>query len=174
MPEFLFAAQVSFSCLNRDVTQEKLDLFQFTTCKMAQTRTCPTKVMGSQVQDSSTPSSGLYDMPYCFRSNPICPDHSVPVHSAKDVTLGDPGSVGLFINGSLYPSRHRHGPNMPALSKEVGDHPVVFPKLQILHPNTCRFCAAKPAAKKYGRGGKKSRIHRHGAAVKCGFDRVQP
>jgi hypothetical protein len=63
---------------------------------------------------------------------------------------------------------------VPALSDEVGDHPVVFPKLQIFHPNTYRFGAAKRAAKKYGRGGKKGRIQRHGAAVKCGFDRVQP
>jgi hypothetical protein len=42
---------------------------------------------------------------------------------------------------------------MPALSNEVGDYPVLVPELQILHPNTYRFGAAKPAAKKYGKDG---------------------
>ena len=126
MPEFLFAAQVSFSCLNRDVTQEKLDLFQFTTCKMAQTRTCPTKVMGSQVQDSSTPSSGPDDMPYCFWCDSISPDRSLLVRSAKDITLGDFGFDGPFINGSLYPHGHWHRPDVRARSNEVSDYPLSF------------------------------------------------
>ncbi len=57
--EFLFAAQVALRSLHRDVTQEKLDLFQLSTRKVAQTRTCPPEIMGSQVQDSSTPSSAM-------------------------------------------------------------------------------------------------------------------
>ena len=148
MMEFQFAPQVAFSSLYGDMTQQKLDLLQLSACQVAQTRTCPTKIMGSQAQDSSTPSSGFYDMPYCFRSDSISPDHSVPVHSAKDVTLGDPGSVGPFINGSFYPRRHRHRPNVPALSDKVGYYPVLFPELQIFHANAYRFGTAQSAAKK--------------------------
>jgi hypothetical protein len=151
MMEFLFAPQVAFSSLYGDMTQQKLDLLQLSACQVAQTRTCPTKIMGSQAQDSSTPSSGLYDMPYCFRSDSISPDHSVLVHPAKDIALGDFGSDGPFINSSLYPRGHRHRPDMATLPDEVGDHPVFFPKLQVLHANAHRFCAAKPAAKKHGK-----------------------
>jgi hypothetical protein len=151
MTEFLFAAQVALRSLHRDVTQEKLDLFQLSTRKVAQTRTCPPEIMGSQVQDSSTPSSGLDDMPYCLWGDSISPDCSQPVHSTEDPTLGDLGPVGPFINGSLYPSRHRHGPDMTALSDEVGDYPVLFPELQIFHANAYRFGAAKSAAKKHGK-----------------------
>jgi len=45
--EFLFAAQVAFRRLYRDVAQEKLDLFQFATCKMAQTCAAATQIVGS-------------------------------------------------------------------------------------------------------------------------------
>jgi hypothetical protein len=40
-PEFLLAAQVSFGCLDGDVTQEKLNLFQLSSREMAQTSARP-------------------------------------------------------------------------------------------------------------------------------------
>jgi hypothetical protein len=41
IPETLLAPQVSFCCLDGDVTQKKLDLLQFTAGLMAQSRTGP-------------------------------------------------------------------------------------------------------------------------------------
>ena len=64
--EFLFAAQVAFRRLNGDVPQEKLDLFQFATCKMAQTCASAAQIMGRQIWNSSTLSSSLDNVPYCF------------------------------------------------------------------------------------------------------------
>jgi hypothetical protein len=31
----LFAAEISFGCLNRNVTEQKLDLFEFASCSVA-------------------------------------------------------------------------------------------------------------------------------------------
>jgi hypothetical protein len=47
--EFLFAAQVAFRRLYRNVAQEKLDLFQFATCKMAQTCASAAQIVWSQI-----------------------------------------------------------------------------------------------------------------------------
>ncbi len=58
MTEFLLAAQVSFSCLNRDVTQEKLDLFEFSTSQVTKTCARTSQIMGSQIWDARTVSRG--------------------------------------------------------------------------------------------------------------------
>src|ERR1035441_2096845 len=41
----LLAAQISLCCLNRVVSQQKLDLLPFTTCLVAKTGTSPSEVM---------------------------------------------------------------------------------------------------------------------------------
>src|SRR5437773_3731691 len=37
VPQFLFAAEVTFRGLNRSVSEQKLDLLQFTACEVAKT-----------------------------------------------------------------------------------------------------------------------------------------
>ena len=47
--ELLFAAQVALRCLHRNVTQKKLDVFQFAAGKMTQTSTRSAQIMGSKI-----------------------------------------------------------------------------------------------------------------------------
>ena len=47
--ELLFAAQVAFGRLYRDVTEEELDLFQFATGDVTQTCACTSQIMGSKI-----------------------------------------------------------------------------------------------------------------------------
>jgi hypothetical protein len=47
-PNPLLAAKVSLSCLNRDMSQQKLNLFQFPAKCMAQARARPSQVMRGQ------------------------------------------------------------------------------------------------------------------------------
>jgi hypothetical protein len=49
----LLAAKVSLGCLNRDMSQQELDLFQFAACSVAQTSARPTQVMRGQFWGSS-------------------------------------------------------------------------------------------------------------------------
>jgi len=37
----LFAAEISFGCPNRNLTEQKLDLFEFASCSMAEPSTAP-------------------------------------------------------------------------------------------------------------------------------------
>ena len=43
----LFAAEISFGCLNRNLTEQKLDLFEFASCSMAKPSTGPEVVRGN-------------------------------------------------------------------------------------------------------------------------------
>ncbi len=49
MAEFLFAAQVSLSCLHGNMPQKELDLFQFTASKVAQAGARAAQVMRSKI-----------------------------------------------------------------------------------------------------------------------------
>jgi hypothetical protein len=48
----LSATEIDFRCLNRDVPEEKLDLFEFTPGQMAKACTRATKIVRSQFLDS--------------------------------------------------------------------------------------------------------------------------
>ncbi len=90
-------------------------------------------------------------MPYCFWRDPISPNRSLPIHPAKHIPSRDFGSCGPFIDCPFHPCGHWHRSDVPALSNQVSDYPVFFPKLQVFHPNDGGFGAAKPATKKYGK-----------------------
>jgi len=151
--EFLFAAQAAFRRLYRDVAKKELDLFQFATCKMAQTCTCPAQIVRSEIRNPNTLRSCLDHMPYRLCSDPGSPHPALPVYSAKDIALCDFSCGAPFIDCIFHPSRHRHRPDMPALSDEISDYPMLFPKLQVFHADGDGFCTAKPATKEYGQDG---------------------
>jgi hypothetical protein len=90
-------------------------------------------------------------MPDGFWRDSISPNRSLPVHPAKDIPTCDFGICGPFIDCPFHPCGHWHGPDVSALSNEVSDYPVFFPKLKVFHPNSGGFCPAKPATKKYGK-----------------------
>jgi hypothetical protein len=59
----LSAAEIDFRCLNGDVPEEKLDLFEFTTGQMAKACTRATKIVRCQFLDSCRLGAVLYYVP---------------------------------------------------------------------------------------------------------------
>ena len=53
MNEILFRAKISLRSLNRCVSEEQLDLFQFPTRGAAQLRACAAKIVGRDSGDAS-------------------------------------------------------------------------------------------------------------------------
>ena len=71
------------------------------------------------------------------------PDFSALIHAAKDSTARNTGRLHPYIHGSLDPIRNGNGPDMPSLSYEVDNGPVILPFLQTLNRKTRQFRAAK-------------------------------
>jgi len=99
--EFLLAALVSFGRLNGDVTQEKLNLFQLSSCEMAQTSAGATQVIWSEALDSGASSSTLDDVPDGFGRDSFAPYNSVLVYATENVSASDVRVCGPIIEGRL-------------------------------------------------------------------------
>ena len=79
----LSATEVSLSCLNGNVPEEQLDLFEFTARKMAGACTSAAKVVRRQFLNPCLLGAILYDVPdhpFCYT---ITPDLARPANTAE-------------------------------------------------------------------------------------------
>jgi hypothetical protein len=70
----LLAAQVSLRCLHRDVSQQKLDLLQFTTGLMTKTGTSPAEVMRRERRNLTVLCFFLHHAPNDLGAEADAPD----------------------------------------------------------------------------------------------------
>jgi hypothetical protein len=82
-PELLFASEVALRRLNRDVTEQELDLVQFAACELAETGTRASQVVRRQLVDAGTSRSGAHYVPQDLRRHPVAPDTAGLVDRAE-------------------------------------------------------------------------------------------
>jgi hypothetical protein len=61
--------------------------------------------MRGEVLDPGAQGSGLHDMPNRLWRDPFAPDLAEPVDAPEDPARADVGSLGPFVDGSLWPKR---------------------------------------------------------------------
>jgi len=79
----LFTAKVFLGCLYRHVSEEKLNLLQFSTGRMAESRTRSPEIMWCQFGDLGSPRALLYDVPDDSLCNPVAPDLTGPANAPE-------------------------------------------------------------------------------------------
>ena len=131
IPKFLFAAQVALGGLHGDVPEQKLNLLQFPAGEVTQPRATATEVVRSELRNSSAASRSLHHMPYGFRCNVLSPDCAGSADRAKDEAGVYPRGLHPVIHRMFYPSRHRYGSDVLALSNEIRYDPMLLPDLDI-------------------------------------------
>jgi len=99
MAQLLLAPEISLGCLNRRMTQKKLDLLEFSSRQMTKSRACTAEIVWSEVLDSRLACRSFDDMPDCFGRDPFSLHLPESVYSAKDGTLVGIGSIGPIIHG---------------------------------------------------------------------------
>jgi hypothetical protein len=62
-PKFLLTSEISLGRLDRDVLKQELNLVEFATGEVAETRTCSAEVMRCQLLDTGARGRGTYDVP---------------------------------------------------------------------------------------------------------------
>lgn len=91
----LLAAEIPFCCLNGDVTEEELDLFEFTTCCVTKARASPAEIMRCQFLDSGLLGAIFDDVP----DNPL--RHGVTPGLSRTADVPEQAAIPYF--GDNYP-----------------------------------------------------------------------
>ena len=131
--EPLFATEVSFSRLNTDMTEQKLDLFELSARIMAQTGAGATKIVRRNPIQTAFQGSRLHDAPDHLRTECARADTLAFIDRAKNRTRRDTGGSQPAIHRALDPNRHWHSAHVSAFADEIRDHPVLFSLLDVFH-----------------------------------------
>src|ERR1035441_4400198 len=119
MTEFLLAAQVTFSRLNRCVTEKELYLLQFSAGQMAQPGACTTQIVRGKTLDSSALRSAFHDMPYRLWREAIAPKFANAVYPSEDGASAYFGGGGPGVNRMLHPCRDWDGADIDRKSTRL-------------------------------------------------------
>src|SRR5438046_1592925 len=99
-----------------------------------------------QLHPLCAPSNNIPDD---ILGNPFAPRRPVTADGPEHPARCDVGGRHPSIDGGLYPTWHRHGPNVTAFANQVHDGPMSLPDLEIINFERRKFSAPQPAAKKY-------------------------
>jgi hypothetical protein len=132
------------------VAQEKLDLLEFATRQVTQSRTGAAKVVRCQVLDAGACRRNPDDVPKHLRRHPAAPDPSGLVDGAEHRALSDGGGRCPGVDRGFDPPRDRHGPDVTALADQIGYDPVFFSLLDGLQRERQQFASAQATADEHG------------------------
>jgi len=93
-------------------------------------------------------SRGLDDLPDHLGSDAATPDAPGSMDRAEDLAARDSSCVCPFIDSALDPHRHRDSANVIGLAVEIGDHPVFFSQLGVLHRQGEQLTSTQAASDK--------------------------
>ena len=114
--QVLLAPEVSLCCLDRHVSEEKLNLVQLAAGQVAQSCTRPSEVVRSERSDAGCLRSVPDNLPQDLVAHTITPDTAGLVNRSEHTTLEDAGSRGPRIDGGLDPPRHGNRTNVSAFA----------------------------------------------------------
>ena len=141
----LLAAEVTLGRLNRNVPEEELNLLQFASRRMAQTSTCPPKIVWREPLDARFAGVLADHVPDRLLRQTVTPCAPAFVYPPEQFACVQVGSLKPLIENSLDPARHRHCPGVAAFALQVDDGPVVFPLLEVAEVQVHRFVPSKAA-----------------------------
>ena len=112
MSKILFAAEIVLSRLYRSMSQQELNLLQFTAAIMAQLRACSPQIMRGNVLQSGFFAAGSDDVPDNILRDTIAPYLSQSGHGSKDLAVTDPSGACPLIEGGFDPCGNGHRANV--------------------------------------------------------------
>ena len=144
-PNPLFATKVAFRCLNGNMSQKKLDLFQLSSRSVAQAGAGAPQVMRSQFLQPDPFCRILHDVPDGFLGHPLTQDLPHFRYSTEDLASVDPRCVQPHSQFFHYPPGDRDGANMSCLALQIDNGPVFLPLFQLFDSEGDSFVATQTA-----------------------------
>src|SRR5262249_38715110 len=118
-------------CLNRGVSEQKLNLFQLASSDMTEPRIAVTQIMWGKVEYSSLFGGGSDDVSNGLRGDPVAPDLPILVNSPKDYSVRDEAPGDTFVERGLCPAWNRYRSDALPLAQQIRNCPMIFPDLQV-------------------------------------------
>jgi len=116
MSEILFAAEITLCGLHGYMSQQELNLLQFTTAVMAQLRTGSPQIMRGNVLQSGILAAGSDHVPHNVLRDTIAPHLSQSGDRSKDFAVTDPSGACPLVQGGLDPRWNGHRANVAAFA----------------------------------------------------------
>jgi hypothetical protein len=143
----LLATQVAFRRLNGNMSQKELDLFQLSSCSVAQASTGPTKIMRSQLLQSNPLCRILHDVPDGFLCHAFTQDPPHLRHSTEDLTSVDTRSIQPDSQLFHYLTGDRNRANVSCLALQIDNGPVFLSLFKVFDSEANGFVAPQAAGK---------------------------
>ena len=116
MSKVLLAAKVTFRCLHGRVTEQKLNLLQFSAARVTQLRTCPPQIMGCNMLQPRTFATLSYHAPHQILRDTFPPYFPAPGDGTKYPSFLDSSSCYPPIHCVFHPLRNRDSANSSAFA----------------------------------------------------------
>jgi hypothetical protein len=150
MSEILFAAEIVFCGLHRCVTQQKLDLLQFTTAVVTQFRAGPPQIMRGNVLQSGFLAAGSDHVPDNVLRDATAPYLSQPGDGSKDFPFAQASGSCPLVQSGLDPCRNGNRANVAAFADQINHCPVPLAHLNVVELQTNQFRSSKAATEQHG------------------------
>jgi hypothetical protein len=135
------------------MSEQKLDLIQFTAYIPAEPRTGPSQIVRCKGRDADLRSGRPYYVPDCLFAYAI-PEHAArTTDAAKDLSTIDRSRTEPAKQLHVHPIGHRDGANMTALANKVHDGPMFLSLLQVFDSQTGGLVSPQSASQEKSQQG---------------------
>jgi hypothetical protein len=114
--DFLLASKVALCGLHRHVPEQKLDLFELSTCNVTESGACAAQIVGSNFLDTDRLGEVLNDVPHDLFGQPISPNDPALFDRAEETAGLGSRRYHPVINPRFDPVGNRHSANVTALA----------------------------------------------------------
>jgi len=149
----LFAAEISFCGLDRDVAKQELYLFQFASRCMAKPSAGPSQVVRRQLFNGGFRGVFADDVPNDLLGYALTPETPGSIHATKQPARGNSRVLQPYVKDRFDPVRHRHRPHVASLSHEIDNGPMLFSLLQVREVQLHGFMPPQTACEQHGQKG---------------------
>lgn len=117
--------------------EEKLNLFELASGLMTEPCACTSKIMRSNLSKAALRRRSLDNAPDYLRAKSVFRDPATLVDCPKDCAFGNLSSGEPDLNGVTDPLWNRGRPDMTSFAHQIGEHPMLFPLLQVMQTDCC-------------------------------------
>jgi hypothetical protein len=114
------------------VTEQKLNLFELTSCLMAEAGACATEIVRSKMVKANSLGISLHRIPDYVGLYSFILSGAVLRNSPEHLAFSHSRFTQPSINQTSTPDWHRDRSRPAALPNHIDDHPVVLSRLQLI------------------------------------------
>jgi hypothetical protein len=130
------------------VSKEELNLFEFASASMTETRATTSKIVGCKIVDSRLIGTSFHRIPDDIGRCTSTVSRSISQNLSEQFSLTYSRMLKPTIDKRFAPGWHWDSPDPSAFAHEIYDYPVIFPQLQLFQSQTSDFRSPQSTSQK--------------------------